>query len=198
MNSFLEETIESINKQLIRIKELSESYTDQELVTSLSIFNDKVTPVWIRKSAGLLTELTYSLYKPSGRTALWDAIGISISDLKNTIGGEVNNNDASVVVIILTDGYENASTFFTLNQIKEMVTSLEATERWSFNYIGTTFDTYEIAEKLGIKKQSTLLYEFSNTPEIYERISRSLELYMDSKQSGFVDRNIFGNDDDNE
>ena len=50
-------------------------------------------------------------YKPCCCTLLYDAIGISVRALQNKIAG---NPNTAVIVTIITDGLENASTVFDL------------------------------------------------------------------------------------
>lgn len=135
MSVCIEETVNGVNSQIQRIRELSERFPEQELITSLCLFNHKLTPVWDRIRQADLREITFSEYRPDGNTALLDAIGKSIRHLQKTIGEEVSHDEASVVVVIFTDGYENASQEFSHNQIASLIRELELTDKWSFSYI---------------------------------------------------------------
>jgi hypothetical protein len=47
----------------------------------------------------------------------------------------------SVVMVILTDGIENASREFTYHTtIKRTIKALEETEKWSFTFLGADID----------------------------------------------------------
>lgn len=198
MSSCIEQTVEGVNNQIHRIKEVADKFPEQELITSLTFFNHEVTPVWIRKNIEELTELSYTDYRPDGTTSLFDAIGISIKSLQDSIGKVVEENLASVVVVIITDGYENSSTSYKLKQIKGIIEELEKTGKWNFSYIGTTLDTYQVACTLSIKRGNTMLYDLKETSSMYHKLSNNIVNYMKSKDSGIIESEFLANEDDDE
>lgn len=198
MSSCIEQTIEGVNNQIHRIKEVAEKFPEQELFTSLTLFNHDVVQVWTRKTIEELKELSYSDYRPDGTTSLLDAIGFSIKSLQDSIGKEVGENLASVVVVIITDGYENSSTTYQLNQINKIIDELEKTGKWTFSYIGTTIDTYEVASTLSIKRGNTMLYDLNETSSMYHKLSKNIMNYMKLKDSGIIESEFLANEDDDE
>jgi hypothetical protein len=58
------------------------------------------------------------------------------------------------VVVILTDGFENSSRNYTLEDIRTIITRLEATGNWTFSFIGATLYVVDIAEQMSIKRQN--------------------------------------------
>lgn len=198
MSSCIEQTVEGVNNQIHRIKEVAEKFPEQELFTSLTLFNHDVVQVWNRKTIEELKELSYSDYRPDGTTSLLDAIGFSIKSLQDSIGKEVAQNLASVVVVIITDGYENSSTTYQLNQINKIIDELEKTGKWTFSYIGTTIDTYEVASTLSIKRGNTMLYDLNETSSMYHKLSNNIMNYMKLKDSGIIESEFLANEDDDE
>ena len=92
-------------------------------------------------------------YRPDGTTALLDAIGATINDLQRSRGQELEADEASVVVVIITDGYENSSKDYNHGQIASLIyKDLRQTGKWTFSYLGATLDAVEIAAKLNIKR----------------------------------------------
>lgn len=198
MSSCIEQTVEGVNNQIHRIKEVAEKFPEQELFTSLTLFNHDVVQVWNRKTIEELKELSYSDYRPDGTTSLLDAIGFSIKSLQDSIGKEVAQNLASVVVVIITDGYENSSTTYQLNQINKIIDELEKTGKWTFSYIGTTIDTYEVASTLSIKRGNTMLYDLNETSSMYHKLSNNIMNYMKLKDSGIIESEFLANEDEDE
>lgn len=92
-------------------------------------------------------------YKPRGMTPLYDAMGKSITALR-----ELVKEGDHVLVTVVTDGYENASHIYTAGQIKEMVDTLSA-KGWVFTYIGANQNSERTAKTIGIK--STMDFEAS-------------------------------------
>ena len=133
MSVCIEETVSGVNSQIKRIRELASRFPEQDLITSMSLFNHQLTPVWDRIRPADLREITFSDYRPDGNTALLDAIGKTIRHLQKTIGGEVARDEASVIVVIFTDGYENASSEFSHSQVASLIRELELTDKWSFS-----------------------------------------------------------------
>ena len=84
-------------------------------------------------------------YLPNGCTPLYDAMGISITELKKVV-----KDGDHVLVTVITDGLENSSRFFNARMIKELVDSLSK-EGWVFTYIGANQDSERTAAGLGIR-----------------------------------------------
>jgi hypothetical protein len=90
-------------------------------------------------------------YSPSGMTALYDAIGSSVTKTQaylETLGGE---RPSDVIVVILTDGMENASQQWTARQVFDLVTEAEDSG-WQFVFLGANQDSWAVSQKMGIRK----------------------------------------------
>lgn len=78
--------------------------------------------------------LTTQDYVPSGNTPLNDAILATIENLEKHVNGD------KAMVVVMTDGYENASKADT-KAVREAITAKEA-EGWAFIYLGANQDTW--------------------------------------------------------
>ena len=90
-------------------------------------------------------------YSPHGSTALYDAIGASIVKTRahlSELGGE---RPADIIVVILTDGMENASQEWTRAQVFELITEAE-NAGWQFIFLGANQDSWEVSQNLGIRR----------------------------------------------
>jgi hypothetical protein len=183
MSSCIEQTIEGINHQIRRIREVAERFPGQELFTSLTIFNHKMTLVWNRLLPEQLRDLTFSDYMPSGTTALLDAVGSVITESQKVIGLELDTGEATAVVVIITDGYENSSKTWSLVQVSSLIRELEQTGKWTFSYLGATLDAVEIAVSLSIKEDNAMYFNISDTFSMYNRLNLSLENYLGKKHA---------------
>lgn len=195
MSSCMEETVTGVNSQIRRIKELAERYPEQEIATSLCLFNHNVSQVRDRVSAAMLEEISYSDYHPTGNTALYDAIGLSIRRLQQTIGPEVERNEASVVVVIFTDGHENASSQFSHRTISSLIRELELTDNWSFSYIGATIDAVDIAVHLNIRASNAAQYSVKNSVQEFNKVADRMAGYVFLKGEGITSKDFLKNDD---
>lgn len=93
------------------------------------------------------------LFAPSGMTALYDAIGKTLSDFKY-------KKEDKVIVKIFTDGGENNSKNFSGSKVKELIQSKEK-EGWVITFVGTPQDTKNIINNLGVNMSNTLTYDGS-------------------------------------
>ena len=93
--------------------------------------------------AAILTDKTYI---PGASTPLYDAIGRTLTKLKKELKGDENY---SVVVTIITDGYENDSHEYNLKAVRSLIEHLKR-EGWSFAYMGTDHDVEGVTLSLSI------------------------------------------------
>ena len=87
-----------------------------------------------------------------GITAMLDAIGSTLESQGKRIAQEKWAD--AVVVVITTDGEENASREYTVGRIKEMITHAES-KGWKFIFMAANQDAFLSGAALGISAQST-------------------------------------------
>lgn len=101
-------------------------------------------------------------YTPRGSTALLDAIGRATLDMQQEIDKmTVEDRPQRVIVAVITDGYENASSEFNIDQIKDMIKSKEA-QGWDFMFMGASLDTIDIAKSMGFSASKSAFYDATN------------------------------------
>jgi len=126
-----------------------------EITISLYKFNDVVSTIITNKPASEISNLTNKDYSPKGFTALFDAIGLAIqeTDKQLTRLPESKRPD-KVMVVIITDGEENASKEFSSTAIKSAISTHEDLLHWSFIFLGSGLKDFKDAESLGIKHRA--------------------------------------------
>lgn len=98
-------------------------------------------------------------FYPTGFTALLDAIGKGISETGKTLAQmSEHERPAKVIVMIHTDGEENASKEYQKVEIGDMIKHQEQKYQWKIAFIGTQFDVIGEAQNLNIAAASTLAY----------------------------------------
>lgn len=124
--------------------------------------------------------LTEKDYTVRGGTALLDAIG-------KAIVMEDADPSGKVLVMIITDGYENSSKEFTLDKIKDMIQDREK-KGWKFIFIGANMDAVAVAGKMGIVKGQVANYTANavGTQSAYSAVSNVTDSY---RGSGKIDKN---------
>lgn len=100
----------------------------------------------------------YSL-QPRGMTALLDAIGRGIKTTGERLAAmaEVDRPD-KVVVVIVTDGLENASKEYNRSAIQSMITHQRTKYSWEFVFMGTEEAAIKDAVAMGVPLSNTMKY----------------------------------------
>lgn len=123
-----------------------------ECIISLYRFSDTVKKDYIGKPVDEVSKLIYS---PGGCTAMNDGIGTAIDE----IGKWLSNMDESerpskTMIVIMTDGQENASKEYDFDAVKRKIKHQEEKYSWTFVYMGTNLQDLKDANRLGIKMRS--------------------------------------------
>lgn len=135
------------------------SVKDGECVISMFKFNSEVNKVFIGKNVNDIDDIDYS---PNGMTAMNDGIGGAIDEVGKWLSDmDESERPSKNIVVIMTDGLENASKEYSFSRVKEMIKHQEEKYNWTFIYMGVDLTSKEDADKLGIK-----ISAFSNKSEI--------------------------------
>lgn len=96
-----------------------------------------------------------------GCTALLDAISKTIRHISG-IQKHSGQKDVpeKTMVIITTDGMENASREYTLQKINKMITKKREKYHWEFVFLGANMDAVKSAAGMGIKKDHAANYTY--------------------------------------
>ncbi len=122
-------------------------FDDEYLVPALSLPVAEVLPLDERS------------YVPRNTTALLDAIGRTVDELGTRIAAlPEQDRPAKVIVAILTDGLENASTHYTWKDIASRIKHQTDVYRWDFLFLGANQDAIATAAQLNIAAQNAATY----------------------------------------
>ena len=118
----------------------------------LGFFDDypgepKVRIISDGQKIGKIKKTVASGYAPRGNTPLNDAVAHTIKAMDS----RVEKGD-KVLVVILTDGLENASEMST-QECKRLIAKYEKKEEWAFLYLGANQHAETHAAHLGLSKQ---------------------------------------------
>jgi hypothetical protein len=192
MSDCIDNTIRGFNDQVAKIKSMEREFPHQRFTMGLTTFNNEVVHQISQAAPSSIKPLTHQKYHPDGATALLDAIGITVTRLEGEIHTNSTIEAATVVVVILTDGYENASIMFNLADIRALISRLEETGKWTFSFIGATLDAMDVAEKMSIKRNNSYSFDKSQmNSEVWDKLSNSMDTYINKKISGKDLGNLF-------
>lgn len=185
MSDCIENTINGFNEQIHKIRATEAEFPDQEIRIGLTVFNSEVKNLYSHKTPGEASLLTPRDYVPSRETALLDAIGHTCQNIEKSIRQSDRAGDTTVVVVIITDGYENCSREFSIGEIRRMIERLESSGKWTFSFIGATLDAVDTAASLSIKRQNSYSFSKENMDnQVWDTLSGTLAHYMKKKREG--------------
>ncbi len=98
-----------------------------------------------------ITDVGPLVLEPRGSTALLDSIGRLVVDAGVRLAAiPEHERPGTVVVAVMTDGFENASREWTHASIKALVDQQTSDYGWQFLYMGADQDAVEVGKGLGI------------------------------------------------
>jgi Mg-chelatase subunit ChlD len=151
MSSIREDTIGGFNTFLT-----DQRAEDGSATVSLVDFNSTVDIVYRGMAIEGADELSTETYTPGGQTALYDAITTAIADTTDFLGGiDSEDRPDTVIVVVLTDGKENASET-PQDVVRERIEDKQTEHDWQFLFIGANQDAALTAEGMGIDSQNSL------------------------------------------
>ncbi len=146
MSNLVEDTIGGFNSILSQQKEKE----GRAYITTM-LFNHEFS--WLHDHLDIhdVRPITRKQYFTSGCTALYDAIGHTVNRLDRIRESE---EDANVLMVIITDGMENSSREFEGGQIRKMIEARRE-KGWEFLFLGANIDSFAVSEGLGIARSRT-------------------------------------------
>ena len=122
-----------------------------EAVVTTVLFDDRYELLHDRANVKSISLITEKEYFVRGSTALLDAIGSTIQKISNAQKHVAPAYRADkVIVVITTDGMENASREYSPAQIKEMIKQKQKKCGWEFIFLGANIDAVSTAKEYGI------------------------------------------------
>ena len=154
MTGLEDDTIGGYNGLLGRQKKV-----DGEARITTVLFDDQYEMLHDHADIKKVEAITEREYFARGCTALLDAIGKTISTVgKRHKFAPDSEVPAKTMVVIITDGHENASREFNLKQVKEMVERQKEKYDWEFLFLGANMDAISTAAAFGISADRAATY----------------------------------------
>lgn len=148
------DTIGGFNGMLNRQRKLP-----GKLFVTTVLFDDSYEMLYSHRDVAKISPMTENEYFVRGCTAMLDAIGIAMDQMKNDIREmpEAERPD-DVIFFITTDGYENASTRFSYEDIKKKISTAKEKYGWEFIFSAANIDEKKIARELNIDEDKVYAY----------------------------------------
>ena len=154
MSGFEADTIGGFNATIERQKE-----GDGKAFVSTVLFNNVSEVIHDRVDITEIKPMTRDDYRVGGCTALLDALGGAINHIRN-IHKYARPEDVPehTVFMITTDGMENASHRYGIDEIKATIKRQTEECGWEFIFLAANIDAVETAESIGIRRDRAVNY----------------------------------------
>ena len=152
MSSLTHSTIDGFNEYVNGLRKGAKEDERLDYRLTLVQFDDEIITRYEDLELKNVKDLNTDTYQTRGVTALYDAIGTTIEQIESYVK---DGDDA--IIVIMTDGYENASQKFNKDRIKSMVKDKEKRD-WQFVFLGAGIDAMAEGAGIGIAKGNTMSY----------------------------------------
>ena len=164
MQEYKAETVKAFNKFVDDHRKI------ESLTMSLVKFNSrKIDFVYKDMPLPNVPRLDNDTYAPNNETPLYDAIGQAIRSMSEI---------RKALVVVMTDGQENASREYTQDQIFNFIQG-NKNEGWSFVYLGANQDAWAVAQGMGFSRDKVSSYAMQNMKEVFETLSLRSREFLD-------------------
>ena len=150
---------------------------DGQALVSTILFDDRSDVLHDRVPLDRIAPMTDDDYFVRGCTALLDAVGGAIHHIGNVHKyARPEDRPEKTMVIITTDGMENASKRYTYEKVKSMIERQKEKYGWEFIFLGANIDAVEVAARFGISEDRAANYhsDEEGTALNYEVLSEAI------------------------
>ena len=166
------DTIGGFNSMIERQKK-----EDGDALVSTVLFDHETNVIMDRVPIKDVEPLTDRDYVPRGSTALIDALGGAIHHIGNVHKyAREEDRPEHTLFVITTDGMENASHFYTSDDVKRKIQRQKELYGWEFLFLGANIDAVETARRYGIDEMYAASYvsDSGGTRRNYEAMDAAI------------------------
>jgi Mg-chelatase subunit ChlD len=144
---------------------------------SLILFNEITEVVYDGRQLAEAEDLDWGTYQPSGSTALWDGLARMVALIGTRYDAKPPERRPRVLIVTLTDGEENGSQWYTLEELRAVMDYRQKACGWQFITISP--QAISLALRLGVPISNAARWEAE--PEkirlLLDRVSQSISTY---------------------
>lgn len=172
MSGVVKQTISGCNETLNTIRFSATEHADR-INSFVSIFafqnGGPVKSRYLVKNArpDKVKDVTENDYRPWGNTPLLDAVGSTLTELKAVAA---THEDATGIITIITDGYENSSTRYSGPEVARLISSLKELG-WTINLIGANVDVESLGRAMNIDNKMAFTQDEEGTQAMFSKFS---------------------------
>jgi hypothetical protein len=165
MEMIKSDTIGGFNTYLDSLKD--PTYGPVEF-TLLKFDSNRFDKVCVGVPAQDVQPLTNENYNPGAMTPLIDATYKTIKATEELVN--TRKDTPNVLIVIQTDGQENASTQYKLEDLTQLVKEKTAAG-WGFVFLGANMDAFAQASQMGFSRGSTMSYTGDKSAQTFDAMA---------------------------
>ena len=178
MQNSQETTLEALNTYLEELKNQKVS-----ALLTLSTFDSISIDIPISKvNINELKSIPNSVLNPRAATPLYDAIGLAVHDLEKV----TESTDKNKVLVIVTDGLENASREYTYQNISSLIQDKEKAG-WLIIYLGADHDAMKQSSSLNFDKKRSMKYSKLDSIDTFKTVSKKTFEYTNGIKNSEIE-----------
>lgn len=167
------EVLVEVNKQLMALKKTFE-LTGRPCRVTIVKFDNSYTVLRENERIEKLDLIKKSEYFASGATALYDAFGISVKRTDARVDFKVRRGEAEALVVVFTDGGENASSEYNGKMISELFMDYQDRVGWEIVLIGTDISALRDMGSRNMNVSYMLAYDQNQKVEAMQNLTESV------------------------
>ena len=175
-------TVGSMNEQIALVRRLATEYPDEQFSLGIVDFSSDIRVLREMAPIHTVREVARNEYVTRDSTALYDAVGTTVTRLDNIREAKNHNDRDSYVIVVITDGHENASQHYNFTAIKSLLSQLEQTGKWEFRFIGADFLTDDFTQRLGLEHAKSYSVDKSRMDAVESYMSIEMAELMAKKK----------------
>jgi hypothetical protein len=136
-------------------------------------------------------DLNMDSYIPGAMTNLNDAIGMTMTGLE----ARLKDEDCNVIIIVLTDGYENASREWNEKMIADLVERKKG-DGWTVTFLGANIDTQRVGRAYAMDAGNIKSYSTANMGGTMRGLTEATVMCASNAVMGSATTDFFANTSD--
>lgn len=137
---------------------------------------------------------------PRGMTPMLDATGRFITQIgKDLAALKEHERPGLVICMIMTDGLENASTEWSWQRVKELITQQREQYNWKFMFLGANIDAEQVGTAMGVGRGASITFDshdYTGNVGVYAAAASNMSSMRSMAYAGEPVMDAFFDDDD--
>ncbi|MEY3051241.1 MAG: hypothetical protein RLY31_1026 [Bacteroidota bacterium] len=184
MSSDSKEVLGELNQQLQTLKD---KYAETRRPCRVSIvkFNTDYRMLRDNEPIETVALVEREEYIPGGMTALYDSFGISVAKADARVGFQVGTGEAEALVVVFTDGLENASREYSGQQVSSIFKDYQQRPGWEIILVGTDFTSLEDMAQRNMRRDKMRHYDQDEKRRAMANLRSSVRDYYTQEDREF-------------